>query len=145
MTMNDWLTPGTIAFAVNEKKGQKSHSNRLILQSFLKVLDSMDHLLEAFDGQRSDQDEKMPHWSVHLEAVRDQMLEVFADAGVKFYDSVGECFDPGRHEAIDTVFQPDINKPIVLKEISRGCEWMGQVLRFSQVIVARPPEKERKR
>lgn len=56
--------------------------------------------------------------------------------GVKPFESVGERFDPIRHEAVATVRDVDGAPGTVVDEAGRGYLWNDELLRAAQVRVA---------
>lgn len=132
-----WLTSSVI----NTVMQRSSHSNesdwREILLHFLEVLDSLDRLINIAGAVASQDGIKEGRWLDHLQTLRIQMIEAFTSAGVSFFDTVGKPFNPGRHEAIEAVQRSDVDDYTIIEEITRGCEWQGEILRFAKVIVAR--------
>jgi molecular chaperone GrpE (heat shock protein) len=115
----------------------KESSPRQILLNFLDVLDSLERLVTIADLAADQSGSGASDWSEHLYALRRQMLDAFEQAGVTFFDCVGQPFDPERQEAVKTVQRHDVDDYTVVEEIARGCERRGEVLRFARVIVAR--------
>jgi molecular chaperone GrpE len=56
--------------------------------------------------------------------------------GVKPFESVGERFDPTRHEAVATVRKYDGAPGTVVDEACRGYLWNHELLRPARVRVA---------
>jgi molecular chaperone GrpE len=55
---------------------------------------------------------------------------------VKSFDSVGQTFDPTRHEAVATVPDGDHPSGTVVDEAGRGYLWRDELLRPARVRVA---------
>jgi molecular chaperone GrpE len=72
------------------------------------------------------------------------VLRQFASAldrfEVKGFTSVGEAFDPARHEAIAQVATADAQPGTVVAEMQKGYLMGTRLLRPAMVAVARPPE-----
>jgi molecular chaperone GrpE len=65
-------------------------------------------------------------------------LKALLDAeGVTPFESVGQTFDPTRHEAIAMVRDAGVAPGTVVDESARGYLWNGDLLRPAQVRVAR--------
>lgn len=135
---DDWMT-SFVRNALERKAESEAQDLRQVLLSFLEVLDSLDRLLNLDRGSASAEEEPTS-WEAHLRAIHSQLLAAFERAGVRFIETVGKDFDPARHQAMETVRRNDVNDYTIVEEISRGCEWRGEVLRFSQVVVARQKE-----
>ena len=64
-------------------------------------------------------------------------LESLLEAeGVKSFESVGQSFDPTRHEAMATVQGGDVAPGTVVDEAGRGYLWNDELLRPARVRVA---------
>lgn len=108
-------------------------SNEDLVESLLPVLDHIGHG-EAMMGNNDD-----PSATPYLEGfrmVKNELLKVLGDYGVKPIDTAGIVFDANLHEAL-SVQKSDTAEPgEILIEVRRGYLLNGRVLRASQVIVA---------
>ncbi len=119
----------------------ETHLSRQLLLDFLKVLDSLDRLVTIAHSSAKPQPESGGSgWLSHLQALQKQLLDVFEHAGVTFFDCAGQSFDPNRHESVKAVKRHDIKDYTIIEEVSRGCEWHGEILRYAKVVVARNTE-----
>jgi molecular chaperone GrpE len=59
--------------------------------------------------------------------------------GLETIPTVGEPFDPEIMEVLEVVHEASRTTTEVIDEVRRGYFWRGQVFRFAQVRVARPP------
>lgn len=73
-----------------------------------------------------------------VEMIGRQLQSVLASEGVQPIEALGKPFDPTLHECVVTWDSPDFECPTVTDEIKRGYTLNGEVLRASQVRVARP-------
>lgn len=100
-----------------------------ILVSILPVMDDLDRLL------RHEED----NGDVSLEGIRlirNNFQRILRGYGVKTFDSVGEAFDPEKHDAMMTR-QSDENKvPTVVEEFEKGYMINDKVLRHARVVVS---------
>ena len=62
--------------------------------------------------------------------------------GLKGFDSVGEPFDPNRHEALQMEKAAGIAEPVVKEEYERGYLLKERVIRFAKVKVLMPSENK---
>ena len=105
-----------------------------LLYELLAVLDNFERALDAprdyqhFEGFVSG-----------VELIQQQFLKVLEKAGVVPFASVGQPFDPERHEAVMRVETTESPESIVLEETRRGYLRNGRVLRPAQVTVAVSP------
>jgi molecular chaperone GrpE len=76
-----------------------------------------------------------------LRAVFDQMESVLARNGVTRVGTVGERFDPHRHEAVDVRQTGDVPDRTVVEVLRSGFAAGDRVLRPAQVVVSRAPQQ----
>jgi len=105
--------------------------NERLLRDFLPVIDNLERAV-ATTGD--------------VEAVRDGIrlvLKQFGDAlerhGVKSFPSVGERFDPARHEALMQQESTTVPPDHVVQEFARGYTLHDRLVRPASVVVARAP------
>ncbi len=68
--------------------------------------------------------------------VAKQLLDVLGQFGVKGFESVGQPFDPERHEALSQVASPGAEPGSVVAQIQRGYTIHDRLLRPAQVAIA---------
>lgn len=107
-----------------------------------ELLPSLDNLERAIDHTTAGGD--LTQLLSGVEAVRQQVLGVFAREGVTLIDPFGQPFDPYKHEAIGQKEVPDVDEGTVVEVYQKGYEMHGRVLRHATVVVATggPPPKE---
>ena len=132
-----WLTSALIDATLRNAAKADAPDLRQVLLGFLEVLDSLDRLVAQAASTSEQQVAEPAGWLDHLQALRRQLLGVFEHAGVTFFESVGQPFEPARHEAVKAVQRPDLADYTVIEEFARGCEWHGERLRYARVVVAR--------
>jgi molecular chaperone GrpE len=102
-----------------------------MLRDLTGVLDNLERALDAARGESSP-------WLEGVEAIRGQMLEVLKKHGATPFASMGEKFDPRRHEAVATVDLADREEGTIADVVQIGYEKSdGTVLRPARVIVVR--------
>jgi molecular chaperone GrpE len=108
------------------------------ISSLLPVLDNLHRAIEA--GEKSGTLESL------LKGVRSTASNfeaALAAAGVQPIESVGQLFDPEKHEAVDTIeVEPD-QDGIVLTEYSRGYQIGDRLLLPARVQVGRARREAR--
>jgi molecular chaperone GrpE len=70
-----------------------------------------------------------------LHALRRRLARMLNTCGVMPFESVGQPFDPARHEAIGTVQSDQHAAGIVFDEVGRGYHWGEDILRPARVRV----------
>jgi molecular chaperone GrpE len=99
-------------------------------RDWLEVIDSVERALRT-----APEDEG-------LHAILEQMDAVLARHGVRSIGTVGERFDPERHEAISVRESTDVDDRTVLDVARSGFAVGDRVLRPAQVVVSRRPQAE---
>jgi molecular chaperone GrpE len=99
----------------------------------LKLLD----LADSFDRAFAHAGEAAASWVEGLQSIRRKLLGLLESQGVTPFESLGEPFNPERHEAIGTVDSNDYEPGSVAEELQRGYRWGDSLLRPARVRVAR--------
>jgi molecular chaperone GrpE len=113
---------------------QLRYANEKLLKELMPVLDNLERALSHV----KDSSERSP-WIEGVELTYRQFLDVLKKFGVTPIASVGESFDPSRHQAVtyfDTNEHPENH---VAEELQKGYLYYERVLRPSMVAVARKP------
>lgn len=77
-----------------------------------------------------------------IELIREQFSSVLEERGLTRMKSIGEPFDPEKHEAMMQMDSDDIPEGYVTGEVAVGYELGDKVLRHAKVIVSRGPAKK---
>lgn len=93
-------------------------------------------LADGFDRALVHIDESPDSVAVGLHGMRRRLSGVLEAEGVRSFESVGELFDPTRHEAMATVRDFDGAPGTVVDEAGRGYLWNDELLRPARVRVA---------
>ncbi len=120
-----------------------AYEKERFIRSFLPILDDFDRTLR--EAQSAQNVEAVIRG---VEIIRDQMLTILKSHGVHPIDTLGEKFDPARHEAMLRRSEPDKEDDSVLEEFQKGYTLNGKVLRPSRVAInkiqapaeAQPPQ-----
>ena len=117
-----------------EQDAARHEGKREALGLLLPVLDAFERALEAgsTDG---------PFYE-GMTATHRLFVDGLRAAGAEPIVSVGEPFDPTRHEALATIEVPEAVPGTVTREVRRGWRVGDALLRPSQVVVAAAPEAD---
>jgi molecular chaperone GrpE len=113
------------------------YEKRQIIKS---LLSSMDNFAHALAGAKTAQGpEALQSVIEGVQLVYDHMLDALKAHGMEKVASIGQPFEPGKHEAI--LQKTDMDKPdnIVLEEFQAGYTLNGQPLRPARVAVNKLP------
>jgi len=108
--------------AAKEKEENVKYASEKLVGRLLPVLDSLDQAAKHDEGTR---------------VLHQQLSEILASEGLKPIESVGQKFDPFRHEALFQVKKEDLEEDTVAEEIQKGYLFNSRVIRFSKVAVAK--------
>ena len=122
--------------AAREREEYTRYANESVLRDLLPVLDNLDRALLA---ARS---EPAAAVTTGVELIQRELLRVLEKFGLTPFSSVGQPFDPERHEAIARVQRPDLPEMTVADETGRGYLLNGRVLRPAMVTVAMAPDEQ---
>lgn len=107
-----------------------AYEKERFIRSFLPILDNFDRTLREARGAQN-----VEAVIKGVEIIRDQMLGVLKSYEVEPIQSLGEKFDPARHEAMLRRSEPDQENDIVLEEFQKGYTLNGKVIRPSRVAI----------
>jgi len=100
-----------------------------------ELLDVKDHLERALEHAKEATDIK-PLWD-GVELTLNQMRQYLEKFGVSEIQSLGEPFDPARHEAVQEKEGGDFQPGAVVEEYQKGYSYQGRLLRPARVAVAK--------
>lgn len=108
-----------------------------VLLEFLAPLDSFENAI-SFTDQMSDE---IKNWAIGFQMILNQLKDILKNHNVSAFESLGEVFDPHRHEAVEVLETDEHEEGIILQEFVRGYMCGNRVLRPARVKVARKPKQ----
>ncbi|HOV79695.1 MAG TPA: nucleotide exchange factor GrpE [Bacillota bacterium] len=117
-----------------EMEGVYKYASEQIVGALLPVLDNFERAIaygDSIEGFKSG-----------VEMILRQLKEVLAAEGVKEITSVGEQFDPEKHEAVLQVESDEYEDNTVIEEMRRGYYLKDRVIRPALVKVAKSSKKQ---
>jgi molecular chaperone GrpE len=127
---------------VREREESARNANAALLSDLLAVIDDFERAIRSAEESRN--------FAVFLQGVsmiERRMLEMLESRwGLKRFSSIGEAFDPVRHEAMMRTEAPAAAKaaaaaPFVVEEFQKGYYLHERVLRPAKVRVQVPTER----
>ncbi len=85
----------------------------------------------------------MEAWLNHFTLVRDRFTALLALEGIRPIPTLQQKFDPRLHLAVDSEARGDVPPDTIVRELRKGYRQDQRVLRYAEVVVARPPEPAR--
>jgi molecular chaperone GrpE len=117
-----------------EREDTANYSNQTLLLDLVPVIDDFER---AITSAESSKDFDALHDGVLL--IERQMTAMLEKKwGLTRFASVGEPFDPHRHQAIAMEEKDDLESPTVIEEYQKGYLLRDRVLRPAAVKVAQP-------
>ncbi|MBI3812268.1 MAG: nucleotide exchange factor GrpE [Nitrospirae bacterium] len=116
---------------------QLRYANEKLLKELLPVLDNLERALTHVKNSP----ERSP-WAEGVELTFRQCLDVLKKFGVTPIPSIGEPFDPNRHQAVTYLDTHEHPEDHVAEELQKGYLYHERVLRPSMVAVARKPSRQ---
>jgi molecular chaperone GrpE len=115
---------------VERERTVSAHADkRELILPLLEVLDDFDRALEHMGDA--------PEWmSSGFGAIYRRLNSIIQAQGIVPYESLGDRFDPVRHEAVGLMEEQGVEPGTVIAELNRGYCWGNTVLRPARVRVA---------
>ena len=105
-------------------------------QAKRELLKALVDLADGFDRALAHIDESPDSVAAGLHGMRRRLGSLLEAEGVTSFESVGQPFDPTRHEAMATVRDFEGAPGTVVDEAGRGYVWNDELLRPARVRVA---------
>jgi molecular chaperone GrpE len=121
--------------AARERDEYTRYANESLLRELLPVLDNFERALQSARNETT-----AAAVTAGVELIQRELLRVLEKFGVTSFTSVGQPFDPERHEAIARVPAQGQPEGTVVDETARGYLLNGRVLRPAMVTVASSPD-----
>jgi molecular chaperone GrpE len=121
--------------AAREREDYVRYANESFIRELLPVLDNFDRALQAAKGEPA-----AAAVTSGVELIQRELLRVLDKFGATPFSSVGQPFDPERHEAVARIPTSDHTEMMVIGETARGYTLHGRILRPAMVTVAMAPD-----
>ena len=122
----------------SEQESSRLRNQQRIVLRFADVIDQLE------TAMKSDLiDDADAGWLEGITAIQKNFVNAIAAEGFAKFDSVGEEFDPRRHEALLSSPSADHEPNTVIAELRPGYTQHGQVVRPAQVEIGRASCRER--
>ncbi|MDY6849379.1 MAG: nucleotide exchange factor GrpE [Thermodesulfobacteriota bacterium] len=121
--------------AQREKEELSKFANERILREILPVVDNLERAVEHARQENSSGEGLLEG----VEMTLTQFGKVLEKFGVTPVSSIGEPFDPARHEAVGQLETAEHAPNVVAQELQKGYLLHERLLRPAMVLVAKPP------
>jgi molecular chaperone GrpE len=109
------------------------NANERLITDLLPVLDDMERSIEHTQQHGNEVDSLIEG----SELIYKKLLAILEKEGLESLPSVGEDFDPDKHDALMQAESKDYETGKIINEHQKGYLLNGRVIRHSQVIVAK--------
>ena len=123
--------------AQRDREDYVRYANESLLRDLIPVLDNFDRAVAAARAAGA-----AGTVVEGVELIQRELLRVLERHGVTRYSTVGQPFDPARHEAIARVVSTEQTPDTVVSETAAGYMLHGRVLRPALVAVAAAPDED---
>ena len=106
----------------------------------LKVLEAVDQFDTALGSERPVGIDES--WFDGFVGIHRSLLRVLSSEGIEPFESVGELFDPRKHEALLTAQSADVPASTILTVLRKGYMMNEEVMRAAQVQISTSPIEE---
>lgn len=123
--------------AQRDQREQTKFANENILRELIPIVDNLQRAVSY--SQSSASGDSLVQG---VELTLKQFIETLSKFGVKQIKSVGEVFDPARHQAVASVPSKDRPENTIIQEHQPGYLLHDRILRAAMVTVAAAPRQE---
>jgi molecular chaperone GrpE len=118
-----------------ERQESIQFATQNVIVDFLTPLDNLENALSHTEKSSKE----VQHWAQGFHMILAQFKEVLTSHGVRSVSSLGEMFDPHRHEAIEMVETDDAAPGTIVLESLKGYKIGEKMMRPARVKVAKAP------
>jgi molecular chaperone GrpE len=120
---------------LREREDSNRYANATLLGDLINLIDDFERAIRSAEESKD-----FGTFLQGISMIEKQFIELLESRwGLKRFSSVGEGFDPNRHEAVLRVEGPAGTKPTVVEDYQKGYYLHERVLRPARVKVMVPP------
>ncbi len=130
----------------NMRKRLQKEKQELMRFATEGLLIEMLHPIETFEnalGFAGKLSEETRNWALGFQMILTQFKEILSSHHLTCFSSLGEKFDPHKHEAVEVEERSDKPDGMILQEFSKGYRSGERILRPARVKVARSPTENK--
>lgn len=121
-----------------EKLDSVKYSLDSIVCDLLIPLDNLENALKYTKGDQVSPELK--NWAMGFEMILGQFKEALSHHGVTAFESLGEAFDPLKHQALEMI-ESEGPEDIVVEECLKGYKREDRIIRPARVKVSKKTNK----
>ena len=105
------------------------------VEFFNRIIPVLESFARAMDNANVENDHE--NYAKGVEIIYRQLQDALRSMGLEEFSSLGETFDPARHEAVATVVNDDKPENTVVEEIGKGYMLKERVIKPAKVLVSK--------
>ena len=135
--LTDRLLRRQADFENYRKRAERDRSDFLqfagmeFVRQMLPILDDFERALQTEAADRA--------YATGIELIYTRLFEALKKMGLEPMDTVGQTFDPNRHQAVERVESSEAEDQSIVGEFQKGYNFKGRLLRPAMVRVAVRP------
>ena len=113
-----------------ERSDLLKYEGKSLAKSLLPILDDLNRTLEIDEKTESNAIMK------GINLIVTKLDKILVDLGIEAFDSIGEKFNPDRHEALMSEKSKE-KENVIIKEFEKGYVYNDKILRHAKVVVSK--------
>ncbi|MDR2864742.1 MAG: nucleotide exchange factor GrpE [Spirochaetaceae bacterium] len=123
---------------IKEKQEAIDFANQSLLLDLIPIIDDFERAIKAAEESAKSEAE-FENLKTGIKMIEQRLYSTLENKwGLKRFNSVGELFDPLRHEALSMEKSPDVTEAMVREDFMKGYTLKDRVVRPSKVKVLMP-------
>ena len=128
--------------AIQEKERIHTFTVEEVFRKILPILDDFQRAFKSLEESKEHKDD-FKSFSEGVRLVYSNLNNLLKSYNIEPFESIGEKFDPAKHEAIHVIEKEDEENDIILEETEIGYKINDKILRPAKVIVVKNNEQDR--
>ena len=127
--------------AIQERKRIHTFTVEEVFRKILPILDDFKRAFKSLEESKQHKDD-FKSFSEGIRLVYSNLSNLLKSYNIEPFESLGEKFDPAKHEAIHVIEKEDEENDIILEETEIGYKINDKILRPAKVIVVKNSEQD---
>lgn len=128
--------------AVKDQNEFLKFANEKLIKELLPAIDNLERAVEHAKGNSQKEEDAIKGLIAGVELILKQFKDILVNFDVTELKSIGEPFDPARHEAVSHIETDEYADNIIINEFQKGYLLNSRLLRPALVSVAKKKEEK---
>jgi len=128
--------------AIQEKEKIYNFTLEEVFRKILPILDDFERAFKSLEESKEHKDD-YKSFSDGIRLVYSNLNNLLKSYNIESFESIGEKFNPAKHDAIHVIEKEDEENDIILEETEIGYKINDKILRPAKVIVVKNSEENR--